>query len=290
MQKTIDVRPDEVANPDEVAQMFDIVFIALARMKEDSDAGSEDLRRSTAIHLADLKKAINTATSESDISIGALRKIIGSLEAWRSSESTRTTDADISEALAIGDENAAAIKGLEKAVKELKQKSAVEEERTDGAGRIPDHEWEGTRIRFENTDGSWGEWIDLRGPPGEGGGFSMFGTGMGGVRKIKAGSGITVSGDPGEPTISAAGAGASTTLKTEQLVGTQSGNDVLLAFSGLSQIPTSILFVARQGQVQVPASSAPADGSSAVNITGLTSARVYNADAASEVFLVGYGY
>lgn len=33
-------------------------------------------------------------------------------------------------------------------------------------GRTPAHEWDGTRLRFENPDGSWGEWVDLRGKKG----------------------------------------------------------------------------------------------------------------------------
>lgn len=36
------------------------------------------------------------------------------------------------------------------------------------AGRPPRHEWRGTWLRFENPDGSWGEWVDLRGVPGIG--------------------------------------------------------------------------------------------------------------------------
>lgn len=34
-------------------------------------------------------------------------------------------------------------------------------------GRPPAHEWDGTRLRFENPDGTWGEWVDLRGRKGE---------------------------------------------------------------------------------------------------------------------------
>jgi hypothetical protein len=33
-------------------------------------------------------------------------------------------------------------------------------------GPMPKHEWDGTRIRFERPDGSWGEWVDLRGVRG----------------------------------------------------------------------------------------------------------------------------
>jgi hypothetical protein len=42
-------------------------------------------------------------------------------------------------------------------------------------GDMPDHQWDGTRIRFEKPDGSWGEWVDLRGAgsAGSGGGGSL---------------------------------------------------------------------------------------------------------------------
>lgn len=52
-------------------------------------------------------------------------------------------------------------------------------------GPAPAHEWDGTRLRFQNPDGSWGEWVDLRGKPGKpgkdgisvgGGGYSAGGT------------------------------------------------------------------------------------------------------------------
>jgi hypothetical protein len=36
-------------------------------------------------------------------------------------------------------------------------------------GPAPEHEWDGTKLRFELPDGSWGEKVDLRGPKGEAG-------------------------------------------------------------------------------------------------------------------------
>jgi len=34
-------------------------------------------------------------------------------------------------------------------------------------GQAPAHEWDGTKLRFQNPDGTWGEWVDLRGKPGK---------------------------------------------------------------------------------------------------------------------------
>jgi len=36
-------------------------------------------------------------------------------------------------------------------------------------GDIPAHEWEGTKVRFQNQDGSWGEFVDLKGKDGHNG-------------------------------------------------------------------------------------------------------------------------
>lgn len=36
-------------------------------------------------------------------------------------------------------------------------------------GDIPDHQWRGTSVRFEKPDGTWGQWVDLRGNRGANG-------------------------------------------------------------------------------------------------------------------------
>ena len=35
-------------------------------------------------------------------------------------------------------------------------------------GPPPQHEWHGTQLRFENSDGTWGPYVDLQGPAGQG--------------------------------------------------------------------------------------------------------------------------
>ena len=40
-------------------------------------------------------------------------------------------------------------------------------------GPMPAHEWKGTKLRFEDAPGEWGEFTDLRGPRGIGGGGSL---------------------------------------------------------------------------------------------------------------------
>lgn len=37
-------------------------------------------------------------------------------------------------------------------------------------GPMPAHQWQGTKLRFEQQGGTWGKWVDLRGPAGARGG------------------------------------------------------------------------------------------------------------------------
>lgn len=41
--------------------------------------------------------------------------------------------------------------------------------RTGATGPMPRHEWRGSRLRFEQSPGAWGDWADLRGPRGQSG-------------------------------------------------------------------------------------------------------------------------
>lgn len=36
-------------------------------------------------------------------------------------------------------------------------------------GPRPDHQWKGSKLRFEKPDGTWGDYVDLKGPKGEDG-------------------------------------------------------------------------------------------------------------------------
>lgn len=59
-------------------------------------------------------------------------------------------------------------------------------------GDTPKHQWSGTSIRFEQPDGTWGQWVDLRGPAG------LNGRGKGGNGIISGGhalEGLPISDD-----------------------------------------------------------------------------------------------
>jgi hypothetical protein len=48
-------------------------------------------------------------------------------------------------------------------------------------GPMPDHEWDGTRLRFQKPDGEWGQLVDLKGPKGSRGDQGPSGGGGAGV-------------------------------------------------------------------------------------------------------------
>jgi hypothetical protein len=59
-------------------------------------------------------------------------------------------------------------------------------------GDSPDHQWLGTRLRFRNSDGSWGKYADLKGKPGDRGLPGVPGT------NGRAGKGVPAGGTTGQ--------------------------------------------------------------------------------------------
>lgn len=133
-------------------------------------------------------------------------------------------------------------------------------------GRAPAHEWDGTKIRFQNSDGSWGEWTDLRGPTGSTGQSYGPGEGMGGgLERILAIGGferqgateilfgdnliVTRTGNGVRVDAQAGGTASGVSFITEELTPTQVGNDITLDLTQLSQTYVAIQFVTRQGQI-----------------------------------------
>lgn len=64
----------------------------------------------------------------------------------------------------------------------------------DGApGLPPEHEWQGTALRFKEPDGSWGQSVDLRGAPGSSATVPIATTSVAG--KVKVGTNLSVAAD-----------------------------------------------------------------------------------------------
>lgn len=165
-------------------------------------------------------------------------------------------------------------------------------------GSIPDHQWDGTKIRFQRPDGFWGPWVDLQGPNGTS--FSIFGggndsNGAGGVEKILSngvvvregaasinfGNNLTVTRSGNGVRVDGPSGGSGVNVATEKVTPAQSGNNITLDLTTLAHTFIAVLLVTRQGQVLLPATDFSQGGNT---IT------VFNADAASESFLVQYTY
>lgn len=106
-------------------------------------------------------------------------------------------------------------------------------------GDKPDHEWNGTQLRFENPDDSWGEYVDLKGEDG-----------LSGIQSIVPGDNITIDNtDPLNPIISAEEGGTNVT-KTSDLL--NDGQDGTHPFITEADIPAPFEFpAANPGDVLV---------------------------------------
>lgn len=277
------------ANPDEVAEVFRLVFTALDILKRNADKESGDARAYTRAKIVELRLQVEKIQKSDRSQVTDLVKVVKDISAWRKEQDAieRALPDDVTTALDIGNENQIEIRDLRRKV--LKILARKTPKLKDGKpGKMPDHEWDGTKIRFENPDGTWGEWVDVKGNPG---GVSLFGGdggSMGGVRRIRAGTNVTITGDPGEPTINASGGSGGANVATERLTGTQSGNNITLDLTGLANVFISVLLITRQGVIATPGTDSGSLGGSWWTRTSNT-VTVTNA-ASDEVFLVQYTY
>lgn len=185
--------PEEVAEAlfvvhDFIMQKHDEALQAVAEIQNDSRRDDDNL-------FDKFRRIVAAAMAEFDTKTRRIRKLVDALYEWKTQQEARTTDADIATALDIGDQNTQAIRKVRIALKELAREPGPRGPR----GRAPAHEWDDTSIRFANPDGTWGEWVDLRGMPGGGG---IFGGGGPGGREI---FGITSNGTSGPATLSQSG-------------------------------------------------------------------------------------
>ena len=103
------------------------------------------------------------------------------------------------------------------------------------------------------------------------------------------GTGVTAQreGD-GNAAVTIVGSGGGVNISTEAVTAVTSGNDVTIDLTQLAHTLVGLQFISRNGQIQPPVASSPADGSSGYNISG-SAATVYNA-ASGETFLICYTY
>lgn len=110
-------------------------------------------------------------------------------------------------------------------------------------GPRPAHEWKGTELRFEQSDGEWGKFVDLKGPTGRGGALvAIPGSGEGSGEQGPAGpTGPTGPAGPTGPTGPAGATGATGPAGATGATGPQGdpGEDATLADSGIVSITDS---------------------------------------------------
>ena len=122
-------------------------------------------------------------------------------------------------------------------------------------GEMPEHEWEGSRIRFMQPDGEWGAWVDLRGAQGlpgqsygpDGGGLPHSpvtvrkgNSRFEGVSEIVFSDNLTVTKTTNGVSVSSAAGGSGSGLSSQAVSGTINGSNkaftISSSFTGKSWI------------------------------------------------------
>lgn len=114
------------------------------------------------------------------------------LHAWKKTHENSTVQEDLKDALISIEDLMSGMELLQTrldTMKQIKVKNGLD-------GKTPEHEWDDTQIRFQNPDGSWGEWVDLRGRPGPAAVSreEVFGS-LQGVQRVRGGTNVTVTSD-----------------------------------------------------------------------------------------------
>lgn len=169
-------------SPQEVGQAIMIVFEALALMKQEIDEDVGEKARTNDERYTELQRQLGADEKQRSATISRLNRLVDALYKWKAELDARTTDDDLTTALEDIAENSKAIRIIRRELKKLTGRPLK-----DGKpGLPPEHEWNGTLIRFKKPSGEWGEWRNLQGPPGE----SMPGSGSvsGHARDLRPGS------------------------------------------------------------------------------------------------------
>lgn len=161
------------ATPDEVGQALYAIVQEVVRIQKELEQKIElgdnesigEAGRGISDSFDRVRGLINASVAQAKSDAETLQKLIDGVIEWKDTQSSVGDDA--AGALELSEENTAAIRKLRTALKEVSQKQGERGPR----GRPPAHEWDDTRLRFQNPDKSWGPWVDLRGPGSLFGGF-----------------------------------------------------------------------------------------------------------------------
>lgn len=207
----------DTTTPQDIAEALLQVFQYIEKRYKDAETLVEEAtgeaKRGDDDLLDKVRGLIKATKQEATDEDKRIEKLVDGIIAWKNEQ--KDLPDDVAEALETGDENTTAIGKLRTELEKIELTPGPPGKR----GKIPDHEWEDTSIRFQKPDGTWGKWVDLRGEPG-GGGFSFFGGGRPEGLVIHR---ITSNGTSGPATLSPDG-----TLNIPQYTGGGSGSTLTI--------------------------------------------------------------
>lgn len=209
----LEVAGRDTVTAQDIAELVEVILSALVKVKDDADAAIAEARNSGSKETGALDAATKAVHKETSEKLREYKRLIDKLIAWKDQYESGSTEDDAAEALELAKQNETDIERIRDLIRDLERKPGPRGK----TGLAPDHRWEDTTLFFQYPDGEWDDGVDLKGEPGavvHSGGYDP-GAGMGGVRRIRAGANITVTGDPSEPIISSTGGGSGGTVTTE---------------------------------------------------------------------------
>lgn len=185
----------DTASDKDMAMVVELLFSTLDKVRENQDQKIDNVKKTLDKEDVNLGNRIAQVKGEAEASVITLRKLVDKLLLWKQTQDESTVESTVSELGGLIDENSADIARVRSSVETLKKAPGAPGK----AGKPPAHEWDDTKLRFENPDGTWGDWVDLKGDPGVieriVGGDSGWGSSMG-IQSIKPGSSnVHISGD-----------------------------------------------------------------------------------------------
>lgn len=221
----------DTTTPQDIAEALLQVFQYIEKRYKDAETLVEEAtgeaQRDDKNLLDQVRGLINSAKKEATDEDKRIERLVDSIIEWKNAQ--KDIPDDVATAIETGEENTAAIAKVRANLEKIELTPGPPGKR----GKMPDHEWEDTSIRFQKPDGSWGEWVDLRGES-TGGGFSFFGGRPEGLTISR----ITTNGNSGPATLSPDG-----TLNIPQYSGSAGSTQTIAAPTSGNVDDSNLAFV-----------------------------------------------
>lgn len=143
--------------------VVDALVNGMGVIRKESNGRADNLHGRLDEVLRRVNKAIHIAIADRP-ERKEIDALLQPLRDWQNSMDSSPLASDVGYAIDMLEGIVSRITTLEEQIEN--KTDSTQEEAAEQVTTVPDHEWNGSRIRFKKPDGSWGEYKDLRGMPG----------------------------------------------------------------------------------------------------------------------------